>query len=189
MNAPATPLPAIVIPVNAWLVTLRSAGRDVPPVWDQSTVNAVFGEAERIWQQAGIRLELRLVSAIREELPRHLVEPIDDRGIAFLVSRITPWKREAFNVAFLARTASSTRQGGHVQGTRFVVMPHLAGTPTSSSGRTLAHEFGHILLGPEHFVPDTGPRAGVADNLMMQGYRGTRLTPEQIERARQFRVY
>lgn len=145
--------------------------RRISPRYDESAVRQAVGLANQIWAQADIRFILQSIAPVTAAAPNN-AEVVDDGGFIFL-ARQCPARR-GISLLLVDRFSSRHLGGRAVEELRACILPSL-GHPLA--GKTLAHEFGHLLS-----LPDL--QSGNY-NLMYQALRaGDNLTAGQRNQAR-----
>lgn len=158
---------AITIPVHVYI--LASEG-ELGSERTEGDVKRLVENASKIWNQARIRLETAKVTRLAlsdEELsifyddPGKFISALPDFDRRVITVILVKYLNGLNGIAF-----------GGLQATAVADY-----TARSYDFRTLAHEVGH-LLGLSHVEADTS-------RLMYHGANGTKLTAEEIERARE----
>ena len=178
---------AIRIPVQAYILSLfpqrsgggaqqrRPAGQQVqalanglamPSFWTSHEINTAFTGANAVWANAAIEFAPVAITQ------RSLIVPADELGMwAAFVNNLTPSRGIA--AAFVFDLPSN--EGGWGGGRIAVVAGAKAiGAIQGYQGRILAHELGHVLLGPGH--EPTSP-----SNLMFDRRHPRVVTADQLE--------
>ena len=146
--------------------------REIPPGETEATVRGGVTLANQILAPTNISFRLRSVRSQRTAAPQNR-EVVTENGFLYL-ARLYPARRGAR--LFVVHQFAGQEGGQAVEAQRVCIVKRL-GNPLF--GKTLAHEFGH-LLGLEHVTTGTAARF----NLMWPGLRaGDRLESDQIQRA------
>lgn len=183
----------ITIMVNAYLITLRISTfrvierniqvgrtvqkrrerveevREVPPDQNAAGVAQAITTANQIWAPASIVFRLRGTQVQSVQIPGS-TDTINDQGFVFLAARFPA--RDGVSAFFVKRFEDAQEGGNAVERLTACIVASL---PHPQVGKTLAHEFGHLLsLGHE----------GDSFNLMFRGLsHAQNLTATQIARA------
>lgn len=180
----------IQIPADLTIVTLRSAGRELPQRFTESYARTVLQRASDLLRRlADIEFRARTCETIVEEMPTGArSDAVDDAGYHFLASAHKPGPGVR---VLLVDRAARAELGGEARAQTRVCLVVYEGNfgPVS---RMLAHEVGH-LLGLPHI--DVGRRPGPGQeqqtavwlrNLMYSGALNPNpeLNPDQVRMAR-----
>jgi hypothetical protein len=193
----------ITVPVDAYLVTLQIASyqvvqkkiavgkdtriqherikenRDIPPNQNDKTVTRAIDVANTIWAPADITFQLRKSFFPITEAPGN-VEEVSVSGFFEMITtlKIKPMGGVA---ALFVNRFEKRDLGGFAADALGVCIVTSLGDPVL--GKTLAHEFGHLLSLPD--LRNDPNSVANNYNLMYEASRaGDKLTPDQISKAR-----
>jgi hypothetical protein len=143
--------------------------REVPPGQDAAGVTQAIATANQIWASASIIFRLRATQSQSVEIPGS-TDTINDQGFLYLAQRF-PARGGA--TAFFVSRFHDIQEGGNA--VEQLAASIVAALPHPQVGKTLAHEFGHLLsLG----------HVGDTFNLMCPGLsHAQNLTAPQITQA------
>lgn len=147
--------------------------REIPPGETAATVRAGVTLANQILEPTNISFRLTSINTQRTVAPQNR-EVVTENGFLYLAGQ---YRARRGARLFVVRQFAGQEGGQAVEAQRVCIVKRLGGP---LFGKTLAHEFGHLLnLG--HVTTGTAARY----NLMWPGLRaGDRLEPAQIQRAR-----
>ena len=148
--------------------------REILPGETEASVRTGVTQANQILAPTDISFSIASISTQRINAPQNR-EVVTENGFLFL-TRQYPARRGAR--LFVVRQFSGQEGGQAIEAQRVCILKHL-GNPLF--GKTLAHEFGH-LLALDHVTRGTSARY----NLMWPGLRaGDNIEPGQIRIARE----
>lgn len=170
------PLPMITLPVKVHLVH-SAAHPGLQSTLQAADVRAIFAEVNAIWQQGGIRFELKGVDAVQalDIAPRRWLQR--DRDWVKSALPTQQFSLAAIDLCIVRKMGPN----GFFYGEPVVVsetpeFTKVKGGADNAVARVTAHELGHVL-GLQHREDRT--------NLMASGRNGISLNQEEIQAARQ----
>jgi hypothetical protein len=193
----------ITVPVDAYLVTLQIASyqvvqkkiavgkdtriqherikenRDIPPNQNDKTVTRAIDVANTIWAPADITFQLRKSFFPITEAPGN-VEEVSVSGFFEMITTLKIKPMGGVAALFVNRFEKRDLGGFAAEALGVCIVTSL-GDPVL--GKTLAHEFGHLLSLPD--LRNDPNSVANNYNLMYEASRaGDKLTPDQISKAR-----
>lgn len=171
-------------------MTLRSNGREQPQRWTEQYARSVLTNAGTLLRtRANIQFNVCSCEQIFEEMPNGArTDVVDEPGYHFLAAA---HRASAGVRALLVDRVSRPELGGEARyQTRVCLIAY--GSDLDSTGRMLAHEFGHLLELPhvdEGRKPGPGQERQIAMWMLNLMYSGAlnpaaQLSPTQVQQAR-----
>jgi hypothetical protein len=177
---------AIVIPVNAYIVTLNG----VDPHWTESEVQSAFKGANLIWNKAGISFSARSIGAFSDKVMGDSTSDVVDLETYFYLA--SQYSGRDCPTAFFIRKFGGIEGGKSTtaNNTNWILASEYSSNQAMAS-RILAHELGHLLNIEKHINegftvgPSTPLPVSMRENLMFSALlTDSKLDTDQIKIAK-----